>query len=142
MTASTVDREEIARLRALAEVLIPAQGVMPGAGSVHDFDLWLERAVRAAGYSPEELRAAIVTLPASIDWEGARTLSLAKPDSFAVLSTLACAAYYMSPDVLEKLGFPADRKDPAGPEDFATEFETGLFEKMLSRPPLFRDTGR
>ncbi|MGE0282808.1 MAG: hypothetical protein AB7P20_19645 [Rhizobiaceae bacterium] len=140
MTASGIDGKGIARLRGLAEVLIPEHDVMPGAGSVQDFDLWLERAIRASGYSPEELQAAIAALPARIDWNGAKALSRTRPDDFIVLGRLISAAYYMAPDVLGKLGFPSDRRDPAGAEDFAAELETGLFEKMLSEPPRFRDT--
>lgn len=139
MTAPSIDGKGIARLRSLAEVLIPAHDVMPGAGSVQDFDLWLERAIRASGHSPEELQAAVAALPTRIDWDGAKALSRTRPDDFAVLGRLVSAAYYMAPDVLNKLGFPSDRRDPAGAEDFAAELETGLFEEMLSKPPRFRD---
>lgn len=127
------DTATLKRLGALAAALIP------GAGDLPDLDRWLDRALRAGGWPPPVLAAALAALPDDIDFEGARAFAAAEPDHFAVLSTLASAAWFMAPQVLRGLGFPEDRRNPAGIEDFLTEFETGIFEPMLSRAPMFRD---
>ena len=121
------------RLRALAAALIP------GARDLPDLDRWLDRALRAGAYPAPVLAAALAVLPDGIDFDGAGALAAAEPEHFAVLATLASAAWFMVPEVLRGLGFPEDRRNPAGIEDFVAEFETGIFDPMLSRAPMFRD---
>lgn len=127
------DAATLARLRALARALIP------GAGDLPDLDRWLGRALQSGGWPPPVLEAALAALLEDIDFDGARALATGRPEDFAVLSTLVSAAYFMAPQVLRGLGFPEDRRNPAGIEDFVAEFETGIFEPMLSRDPMFRD---
>lgn len=127
------DAATLARLRSLASALIP------GAGGLPDLDRWLDRALRAGGWPPPVLAAALAALPEAIDFDGAKRLATARPEAFAVLGTLVSAAYFMAPQVLRGLGFPEDRRNPAGTEDFLAEYETGVFEPMLSRAPMFRD---
>ncbi len=140
MSALAAPPEMLARLRALAAALIPAAGDRPGAGDLPDFDTWLTRAIRACGYDEAALRGAFALLPPGIDLEDAQTLAARHPEAFAMLSTLVSAAYFMAPVVLTGFGFPEDRRNPAGIEDFMAEFETGIYEPMLAREPMFRDT--
>ena len=138
MSKDSVSTTEIARLRELASVLIPASAKMPGAVDIPDFDQWLARAVRASGYSPADRQSAVEALPEKLTWESTKILSLSNPEGFAIVSTIVSAAYYMTPAVLAKLGYPDDRKNPAGMEEFVAEFETGIFDQMMARQPHFR----
>lgn len=138
MNESPATAIEITRLRHLALVLIPAHGGMPGAADVQGYDQWLERAIKACGYSAADRMAAIAALPANLTWDSAKAFSRSHPEEFAIVSTLVSAAYYMSPAVLAKLGYPDDRRNPAGAEEFLTEYETGVFDQMMARQPQFR----
>lgn len=126
------------RLRQLSEVLIPSDGNMPCASEIEDLNKWLERAIRSCGYSAQDQRAALDALPDDINWENVKAFSVSNLASFAILSTLVSAAYYMSPPVLAKLGYPEDRRNPADAEEFLQEYETGVFDKMMSRAPHYR----
>ncbi len=139
MSGVAATPEVLSRLRALATVLIPSAAGRPGAADLAGFDAWLTRALRACGYDDAALQVALDALPLQSSLATAEALAAADPDGFAMLSTLASAAYFMAPEVLRGFGFPEDRRNPAGVEDFMAEFETGIFEPMLAREPMFRD---
>lgn len=134
--------EMIARLKKFAAVLIPAKADMPGAGEVAQIETYLGRALRSGAYPPAEIEEAFERLAGEPDWAAAKALAKAEPAVFGLLSRLASAAYFMAPDVMHRLGYPADRRQPAGPEDFMAEFETGIFDQMMAREPHFRDPRR
>ena len=131
--------EQIARLRALAAVLLPGTADMPAANELAAFDALLRTAVGACGYAAGDMAAALDAIPAAIDWDSARTFAAERPDAFAIASTLASAAYYMAPPVLGKLKFPVERQHPAEVEEFVEEYETGILDAVTERGPRFRD---
>lgn len=139
MTGVTATRDQVARLRTLAVVLIPATAEMPAADAVPGYDTLLEAAVRACGYPAAAISQSLDALPETIDWDTARAFAVAEPDVFAVASTLVSAAYYMSPTVLRGLRIPVERQHPAEVEDFIEEYETGILDAVSERGPRFRD---
>lgn len=139
MSSIAILPEILSRLSALAAVLIPPKGDKPGAADIADLDRWLTRAIRACGYKETDLQAALDGLASHSTLVTAEALASAEPEAFAMLSTLVSAAYFMSPEVLTGFGFPQDRRNPAGVEDFMAEFETGIYEPVLAREPMFRD---
>ena len=48
-------------------------------------------------------------------------------------STIASGAYLLAPEVLVSLGFPTERRFPAGPMEFADEYETGIVDEVVAR---------
>ncbi len=139
MTGATASDEQIARLRALAAVLIPATAEMPAADALPAFDALLRTAVRACGYSGTDIALSLDALPATLDWDSVAAFAAGEPDVFAIASTLVSAAYYMAPPVLEKLKFPRERQHPAEVEEFVEEYETGILDAVTARGPRFRD---
>lgn len=139
MTGAVATDEQIARLRALAAVLIPATADMPAADTLPGFDALLRTAVRACGYPLADIALSLDALPPAIDWDGAKAFATAQPDAFTIASTLASAAYYMAPPVLAKLKFPVERQHPAEVEEFVEEYETGILDAVSERGPRFRD---
>ncbi len=139
MTGAIASDGRIARLRALAGVLIPATAEMPAADALADIDALLRTAVRACGYPPGEIALALDAIPQPIDWVGAKAFAAGRPDAFAIAGTLASAAYYMAPPVLGKLKFPIERRHPAEVEEFVEEYETGILDAVIERGPRFRD---
>ena len=139
MTGAIASDDQIARLRALAAVLIPGTAEMPAADQVPGFDALLRTAVRACGYPATAIAASLDALPATIEWDAVKAFAAGEPDVFAIASTLASAAYYMAPPVLGKLKFPIERQHPAEVEEFVEEYETGILDAVSARGPRFRD---
>ena len=132
--------QQVARLREVAAVLVPGRDDMPAPAQLPEFDSLLQRASSACGWSAQEITDATDSLPSDIDWESTKGFESRHPAAFKIVSTLACAAYFMSPRVLELLRYPTNRRHPAGLEEFANEFESGIMEPMLTAEPRFRDT--
>ena len=142
MSELVLGTTDVERLTRLAAVLIPGTAAMPPAGEVASFDALLRTAVKACGYTDGEVRAALDSIAPDIDWGGAQRLSADDPASFGIAALLVSAAYYMAPAVLEKLNYPAERRHPAGHDDFAEEYMTGVLDAVTDRGPRYRDPGQ
>ena len=123
----------------LAAILVPGNTVMPPVERIHGFADLLRTAIKACGYPNSELRASLDALQLKIDWAGAAALAANRPQEFRIASVLVSAAYYMDPEVLAKLGYPADRQHPAELEEFVAEYETGILDAVAARGPRYRD---
>jgi hypothetical protein len=139
MTDVALDTKDLARLAALAEILIPGTDAMPAPRMIDGFEALLKSAVVACGLSKEEIQSALDKMPAKLDWETVRKYAAQDSAHFESLALIAGGAYLMAPAVLEKLGFPADRRNPAGAMEAADEYETGILEPVINRGPCFRD---
>ncbi len=126
-------QHDLSKLAALAHVLIPGADNMPSVANVAGFDALLRRAIKAAALTEAEIAAMLDALPAELDWGAAKALSTAKPAEFEMASTIASGAYLLAPEVLSCLGFPTERRFPAGPMDFADEYETGIVDEVVAR---------
>lgn len=140
MSDLSVTAADLAKLASLASVIVPGTAVMPAVAQLPGFDGSLRRAIRACGYAPARLRAALDALPASSDWAWARAAAARNPADFRIVSTLIAAAYYMDPAVMGRLGYPVERQHPADLEEVAAEYETGILEPVTRRAACYRDT--
>ena len=138
MSGIVATDDQIARLQALGGVLMPEAADMPAAAGLDGFDGLLRTAVRACGYTADDVASAIEALPADVTWESVKSFAAGEPDLFGVATTLVTAAYYMAPSVLGALKFPVQRQHPAGVEDFVEEYETGILDPVTERGPRFR----
>ncbi len=86
-----------------------------------------------------DLLAALAGVPESDALADAKAYAAADPARFDIAATIASGAYFMSPMVLERLGYPLERRHPAGVEEFAEEYETGILDPVIARGPRFRD---
>jgi hypothetical protein len=129
------------KLMHLASVLIPGTPDMPAVSALEDFDGLIRTAVRGCGYPRSAIAAALTEIPVGIDWETAEAFAQREPKLFQVASTLASAAYYMARPVLDRLGFPPTRQNPADLEEFVDEYETGILDVVTERGPRYRDPG-
>lgn len=139
MTDLTLDAGQLSRLSRFASVLIPAAANMPAAADVDGYAALLQLAVKASGYSVADLSAAVAGVPESDALADAKAYAAADPARFDIAATIASGAYFMSPMVLERLGYPLERRHPAGVEEFADEYETGILDPVIARGPRFRD---
>ena len=139
MTDSLLTDGDLERLAALAGILLPARGKMPAPHDIVTFRDLLAKTATASGLSRDEVQAAMATMPPRLEWESVQQFATEHPQHFENLALLASGAYVMAPLVLERLGFPEDRRNPAGPLDAADEYETGILEPVIRRGSCFRD---
>jgi hypothetical protein len=117
-----VNRE---RLAELADALIPAEDGMPSASEAGAVGEWLDAVLAAR----PDFRAPLEALSTS-----SGTVDQAQLD---VLSAAVVAAYYMNPDVCERVGYAGQRAIPFDPD--APDY-LDLLESVKARPPVYRPT--
>lgn len=129
----------LSRLAEFSAVLIVPANSLPPPAAIEGFTELIGVAAKAAGVGKGELAAAVGLLPARLDTQSVRRFSVESPAEFETLSVVCAGAYTMAPVVLESLGFPRDRQNPAGPMDAADEYETGILEPVVNSGRTFRD---
>ncbi len=114
--------DERARLRALADELIPASDDMPAASGVGVADEQLDRVLRARPDLAPALRDALaVEEPTDRD--------------LATIRYVVAASYYLAPTVRAALSYTPERVTPVRPFDFPEYLEEGLLDFMLEATP-------
>ena len=134
---------ERATLRNVADALIPATDVDPLPSSLPEFDSWLDRAVSARAEHAAQLRARVAALadvsPTEL-WPTLRQLDAEDPSSFQILSAVVAGAYLMHPTVMEIIGYPGQRRNPAPFDRAAEELSTGILDPVIERGPIYVPT--
>ena len=113
------------RLAELADQLIPAEGGMPSASEAGAVGEWLDAVLAAR----PDFRAPLEALAAS---SGA-----IDPTASGELTAAVVAAYYMNPEVSERIGYAGQRAIPFDPDD---PDYLDLLESVKARPPVYRPT--
>jgi hypothetical protein len=120
----SLDRERLARL---ADQLIPAESGMPSASEAGAVGEWLDAVLRVR----PDLEAPLAAVT-EVD-------RVQQPEGFAALTAAVTAAYYMSPQVRERIGYAGQQAIPFDP-DHEDYLEDGLLDSVKSRPPVYRPT--
>jgi hypothetical protein len=132
--------EEIATLRAVADVLIPPAGDSPGATAEPGFDDQLRMAADARADAFDEVTAELAALrravPSTIDGR-LRALHTERPGVFQPLSAIVAGAWLLLPAVRERIGYPGQRRDPAPFDQAADELGSGILEPVLARGTVY-----
>lgn len=139
MSKANLNAQQIARLVGLADILMPATGKLPAPGTLASYNGLLETAFIASGLTQTEVQEALDALPSELTWNSVTGFGTSHPAAFESLALLTSGAYVMAPEVLETLGYPDDRRNPAGPMDAADEYDTGILEPVINRGPFYRD---
>lgn len=140
MTDLDLSNDQVGRLTALAEVLVPGTATMPAPAALDAWEGLVRRAVRACGHGAELILRAVDGVDPAVDWDAAQAFATKDPEAFQVASQLVSAAYYMAPAVLAEIKYPTERRHPPRSEDFADEFTTGVLEPVMRRDPRYRDS--
>jgi hypothetical protein len=121
------DRE---RLAALADALIPAESGMPSASQAGAAGEWLDAVLGARPDLEAPLAATAALDPAEVRRD---------PAAWGALTAAVTAAYYMNPDVRERIGYAGQRAIPFDP-DHEDYLEDGLLDSVKARGPVYRPT--
>lgn len=129
---------EVGRLRAVAAALIPGQDPSPPAVALEDLDALLDDAAAALGVELGNLKAAIALLPEPVDREALERFATEEAVAFELISTATAGAYFMSPVVLDALGYPRGPRSAPRFDLVANELESGILEPVMAMAPLWR----
>jgi hypothetical protein len=124
--------DEIATLRSVAAALIPGSQDSPAAATLTNFDELLDLAAGALGADRELLRDSVRLLPPAVGWEQLADFAAGQPAAFEVISTTVSGAYFMSPAVLQSIGYFTGTRRPAPYDLVANELESGILEPMTA----------
>jgi hypothetical protein len=133
-----IDREVLA---ALADVLIPAGDGMPAASEAGVASALLDEVLAARPDLAEPLARVLEAVAG--DDPGATLARLQAEDDaeFDLLATVVAGAYFLSPDVCRRLGYPGHRPLPVDQQPPDEELEA-LVAEVVSRGPIHRPTPR
>jgi hypothetical protein len=132
-----VNRE---RLAELADALIPAEGGMPSASEAGAVGEWLD-AVLAARPDFETPLAGLAGSTAGLSAaEAIATLPERDPAGWSALTGAVVAAYFMNPEVCERIGYAGQQAIPIDPGAPPEYLEDGLLDSVKDRPPVYRPT--
>jgi hypothetical protein len=119
------------RLAELADALIPAEDGMPSASEAGAVGEWLDAVLAAR----PDFAVPLEGLAASA--EPLATLPERDPAGWSALTAAVVAAYYMNPDVCERVGYAGQRAIPFDPD---TPDYVDLLESVKARAPVYRPT--
>jgi hypothetical protein len=125
-------------LTALADILCGPNDRVAPPSEQSEFAQWLEVALAARSDSFDLLLALTDQAAESNDPAGwLRTLHDTDAGSFQVLSAVLAGAYLLVPDVKSAVGYPGQRRDPAGLEEAVDQISDGILEPVLERGHFF-----
>jgi hypothetical protein len=134
-----VTEAERAALAAAADVLIPPAHGMPAASEAGVPSRGVDRVLAAR----PDLGPALAELLARIDLvsaaEDVRRLRASEPDAFRTLLDIVTAAYYLSPKVRRRLGYPGQRPHEVFLDQAEHDLRDGILDPVLARGPIWRD---
>jgi hypothetical protein len=133
----SIDRE---RLAELADALIPAGAGMPSATEAGATGEWLD-AVLAARPDLAVPLGGVAAATAGMDpAQAVAALPARDPAAWAAFTTAVPAAYFMNPDVRDRLGYPGQQAVPIDPDAPPDYLQDGLLDSVKARSPVYRPT--
>ncbi len=132
------DQAQRATFAALADVLLPATDDLPAPSSIDAHGRWLDRALEARPDLAAPLAAILAGAAGRDPAAEARRLHADEPEAFATLSLLVTGAYYLSPKVRKRIGYPGQKADPADDDEPDYWLSDGILDAVAARPPSWR----
>jgi hypothetical protein len=132
--------DEMTALLRVADALIPASGPNPKASDAEQYVSFLQLALAARADVFDGVLAAATKLTGVPDGEllGAlRQMWSEDKSSFDPLSAVVAGAYFMTPQVMELIGYPGQHRDPAPLDLAANEIGSGIMDPVLERGSIY-----
>jgi hypothetical protein len=131
-------QEERGLLAALADVLIPRGENMPSASQAGIAGRWLDAVLTARPDLTSGLRRVLDKASDRGPDEVVAELRATDPAAFGVLAEVVTGAYFMNPDVQQRIGYSGQGRRPIDPRpDYE---EDGLLDSVIRRGPIYRPT--
>ena len=129
---TALDRETLA---ALADALIPEADGMPSASQAGATGARLDEVLRVRGDLEEPLQALTAAARGRDASAEVERLRAHEPELFEALTTAVAGAYFMSPEVRERLGYPGQQA-----KKLEDDFDQELLQPVIDRGTIFRPT--
>ena len=132
------DASERAVLAGLADVLIPAGEGFPAASAAGVAHEGLDAVLAVRPDLASGLKATLEKVKGRAPAEFIAELQTKDPASFSLLAELVPGAYFLNPQVRERLGYHGQGPRPIDPHpDY---LDDGLLQSVLDRGPIYRPT--
>jgi hypothetical protein len=135
--AGLTDRER-AVLAGLADVLIPAGAAMPAASDAGVAGDWLDAVLAARPDLVDPLRAILAAAEGVPAAEAVERLRAG--GGFGTLAEIVPNAYYMNPEIRERIGYPLQQAVPIDPAADVDPEAQALIASVRSRGTIYRPT--
>jgi hypothetical protein len=122
---------ERARLRVLADALLPGDERMPAANDVGVADDLLDAVLRARPDLVDDLRRAL-DHEADDAWSSIEALKREDTPAYRALVVLLLGAYYRAPDVQARIGWDGPAATPVGRFEFPEYLSEGLLDHLTT----------
>lgn len=142
MTSAHLTAEDRAVFSSIADILLPAHKKLPAAGSVGVSGDLLDAVLAARPDLVEALTRGLKAARGLAGRAAAEHLLKVDGEAFDAVGLAASGAYFMSPMVREKLGYPGQesvRYDPHATPEYVSN---GMLARVKARGPIFRDARR
>lgn len=124
------------RFAELADVLIPSALGMPSASEADVPGHWIDVALSHRPDLSEELEKALTTATGLPPTEAIEVLNTEHIPAFEALGTLAAGAYFLNPQIRERIGYPG--QVPTLARDDVGEY-LDLLENVVERGQVYRE---
>jgi hypothetical protein len=139
-TDTILDGGQRETFKALADVLLPADGPMPAASAADPGGSWLDRvlAVRPDLLAP---LTRVLSEAAGRD-PGAEVRRLKRADApgFQALASACAGSYYLNPAARRLIGYPGQEPSLPDPGETDAELAGRILEPVIARGPIYRPT--
>lgn len=126
-------------LGVVADVMLPETLTMPAATAVDVHGGGLDHVLTARPDLTSDLRRAIDALdPDRFDLEALEMLLVADEAAYTALTTAVAAAYYQSPTVRQRIGYPGQVAKTYDPYAYVQWVNEGLLDPVVERGPIWR----
>ena len=129
-----------ATLAALADVLVPEAEGMPSASQADVAGVWLDEVLRVRPDLQMPLEAVLARAAGGDPREQIGRLRTDSPDGFATLALVVTGAYYLNPEVRERIGYPGQQAHRLAPDQAEKDLRGGLLDPVVARGPIYRPT--
>ena len=131
-----------AALAAAADVLVPAGGGMPAASDAGVAGRGVDRVLAARPDLADPLRVVLHDIGPDTAERDVGQLRESDAGAFRLLLDVVTAAYYLSPKVRRRLGYPGQRANEVFADQAEHDLRDGLLEPVVARGPIWRDPKR
>jgi hypothetical protein len=129
-----------ARLAELADVLIPGEAGIPAASEAGAVGEWLDAVLAARPDLGTPLAGLAGSTAGMSAAEAIAALPERDPAGWSALTSAVVAAYFMNPEVCERIGYAGQQAIPLDPDAPPDYLEDGLLDSVKARPPVYRPT--
>lgn len=136
--AGVIGEAERAVFGRMAEVMLPGTDTMPSAGRAGVPGLGLDEVLAARPDLIEPLGRALRDLGESFSLEALAGYLSVDEEAYSALTLCVAAAYYLSPEVRDLIGYPGQEARSFDPYEYVAWIDEGLLDPVTERGPIWR----